>query len=336
VRSGKGFGGAHSATDTLYSWPEYSPLIGATFDGHPWVRRVRLDAEDPSNPLLAGQERGMEIEEEIYQFRNFSRDRVRVLLSLDPSTADFSAAGVNRTDGDFASAWVQPYGQGRVFYTALGHFDATWRNPQFQALLRNALLWMTRQLDAPADPRPAAAPRVGADATGPAIGNAATMTPRALAAGTIFSIFGEHFTPGSSAAASDAVTRKLAGAVVRVDGEPVPLLYASPTQINAIAPSNLRAGGARIEVAAAGMTGVVPDVTVRDRTPGIFAVTFAGSTATVWATGLGLGPPPAVEINGVVAAVTFSGPAPMWPGLYQINVLIPTGAMPPFQVKFRE
>jgi uncharacterized protein len=335
VRSGKGFGGAHSATDTLYSWPDYAPLIGATFDGHPWVRRVRLDAEDPANPLLAGQERGMEIEEEIYQFRNFSRDRVRVLLSLDTSSVELFAPGINRTDGDFASTWVLPYGQGRVFYTALGHFDATWRNPQFQTLLRNGLLWMTRQMDAPAEPRPAAPPRIAADAAGPAIGNAATMTPRALAPGAIFSIFGERLTPGSSTAAADGSTRKLAGAVVRVDGEAVPLLFASPGQINAIAPPTLRAGAVRVEVAAAGMTATVPDVAVRDRTPGIFAVAFDGSTATIWATGLGLAPPP-VEINGIVAAVTFSGLAPLWPGLYQINVLIPAGLSAPFQVKFRE
>ena len=35
VRQGKGFGGSHSATDTLYTWPEYGELIGGIFDGHP-------------------------------------------------------------------------------------------------------------------------------------------------------------------------------------------------------------------------------------------------------------------------------------------------------------
>src|SRR5262249_7068410 len=34
VRQGKGFGGSHSATDCLYSWPEYGDLIGGYFDGH--------------------------------------------------------------------------------------------------------------------------------------------------------------------------------------------------------------------------------------------------------------------------------------------------------------
>src|SRR5215813_109578 len=64
VRSGKGFGGAHSATDTLYTWPEYHDLIGATFDGHPWAQKVRLDAEDPANPLLTGVSGGFEVVEE--------------------------------------------------------------------------------------------------------------------------------------------------------------------------------------------------------------------------------------------------------------------------------
>ena len=33
VRQGKGFGGSHSATDTLYTWPEYGDMIGGIFDG---------------------------------------------------------------------------------------------------------------------------------------------------------------------------------------------------------------------------------------------------------------------------------------------------------------
>ena len=80
VRSGKGFGGVHSATDTLYTWPEYKDLIGATFDGHPWTQRVRIDVEDPTHPIVSHLAPGFEIEDEIYQHRDFSRSRVRVLM----------------------------------------------------------------------------------------------------------------------------------------------------------------------------------------------------------------------------------------------------------------
>ena len=52
VRQGKGFGGSHSATDCLYTWPEYGDMIGGYFDGHPWAPEAVVDVEDPQNPLV--------------------------------------------------------------------------------------------------------------------------------------------------------------------------------------------------------------------------------------------------------------------------------------------
>ncbi len=117
VREGKGFGGAHSATDTLYTWPDYGDLIGAYFDGHPWTQTVSIDVEDPDHPSMRALAPSFRIQDEIYQFRNFSRDRVRVLMTLDTGSVDMNAPGINRTDGDFALAWCSNYGNGRVFYT---------------------------------------------------------------------------------------------------------------------------------------------------------------------------------------------------------------------------
>src|SRR5438034_7083360 len=45
VRDGKGFGRAHSATDTLYTSPEYGELIGAYFNGHPWSQEAMVTIE---------------------------------------------------------------------------------------------------------------------------------------------------------------------------------------------------------------------------------------------------------------------------------------------------
>jgi uncharacterized protein (TIGR03437 family) len=339
VRAGKGFGGAHSATDTLYTWPEYKNLIGATFDYHPWTQRVRIDIEDPTHPLASHLAPGFEIEEEIYQFRDFSRDRLRVLMTLDTSSVDMSAPGINRTDGDFALAWVQPYGQGRVFYTALGHMDTTWRDTRFQQMLRNGLLWLTGQMDAPAAPRPPAQPRIAADSIDNAIANAASFAPRTISPGTIFTVYGDNFTVGSdSQALPQQPTRKLAGAVVLVNGAPAPIFYASPRQINALAPMNLPGPRVEVDVVAPGVPAAAVRVSVEDRTPGVFATTTnADGTATIWATGLGAVRSagdtlwqPRVEINGTNAPVLFSGLAPGWMGLYQVNVRLPVGAAPPF------
>jgi type 1 glutamine amidotransferase len=141
VRGGKGFVGIHSATDTFYAWPEYGELIGGYFDGHPWHQTVRIRVEDPQHPATRHLQIGFELRDEIYQFRDWSRDRVAVLLSLDPSSVDLTAPGVNRADRDFALAWTREYGSGRVFYTAPGHDADVWRDARFQQHLIGGIGW---------------------------------------------------------------------------------------------------------------------------------------------------------------------------------------------------
>lgn len=141
VRSGKGFVGVHSATDTFYQWPEYGEMIGGYFDGHPWHQEVRINVEGSAHPATAHLPPRFSINDEIYQFRNWSRNQVRVLLSLDSSSVDVTKAGVNRVDRDFALAWTREYGRGRVFYTALGHEPAVWRDSRFQQHLASGISW---------------------------------------------------------------------------------------------------------------------------------------------------------------------------------------------------
>jgi type 1 glutamine amidotransferase len=141
VRSGKGFVGIHSATDTFYKWPEYGALVGAYFDGHPWHQAVTIRVEDPRHPATIALPASFGLNDEIYQFRNWSRGDVRVLLSLDPTSIDLTAAGVRRTDRDFALSWTRTYGQGRVFYTALGHEAAVWQDSRFQQHLLGGIRW---------------------------------------------------------------------------------------------------------------------------------------------------------------------------------------------------
>lgn len=144
VCQGKGFGGVHSATDTLYSWPEYGDLIGGYFNGHPWVQDVSIHVEDQESPIVRALGESFSISDEIYQFRNFSRERVHVLLSLDTSSVDLTKDGVARDDGDFPLAWTKNYCQGRVFYTALGHGENVWLDGRFQNMMMNAILWLSK------------------------------------------------------------------------------------------------------------------------------------------------------------------------------------------------
>jgi len=350
VREGKGFGAAHSATDTLYSWPEYGELIGGYFDGHPWAQEVSIDIEDPDHPATRPYGNSFRIGEEIYQFRAFSRDRVRVLMTLDTRTADLGAPGVNRPDGDFALAWVRNFGRGRVFYTALGHVDDTWRDARFQMMLGNAIQWLAGDL--PGD----ATPRSGTNAPTPAVTrggvvNAASFRPAPenfLAPGSLISIFGASLTSGSTTAASSLpLPVKLAGTSVRVNGVPVPLLYVSPGQINAQLPFEVGAA-ASLTVASVTRAGAAEPLQVEAAAPGIFAILAPsrrpGDIVSIYATGLGAvapavgtgqaAPPsplsrtvtePVVTMGGARAAVRFSGLAPTFAGLYQLDAVIPQG-----------
>ena len=154
VRSGNGFIGTHSATDTFYEWAEYGHLIGGYFDEHPWHEEVSIIVEDSKHPSVGHLGKSFKITDEIYQFKNFSRENVRVLLSLDADSVDLSDPRVNRTDGDFPIAWCRNYGSGRVFYTGLGHREEVWQDERYQKHLVNGIRWAMGELPGSASPRP--------------------------------------------------------------------------------------------------------------------------------------------------------------------------------------
>jgi uncharacterized protein len=145
VRSGGGFIGVHSASDTFYLWPEYGKLIGGYFNEHPWRQKVTVDVADPGNLLVAFLAPSFAISDEIYQIRDFEAASSRILLRLDPASVDLDAQNVHRQDYGWPLAWTRSFGRGRVFYTALGHEEAVWRDPRYQQMLTNAILWTIRK-----------------------------------------------------------------------------------------------------------------------------------------------------------------------------------------------
>lgn len=139
VNKGGGFVGIHCATDTLYKHAGYSDLIDGYFDGHPWHQKVVALSEDRRHPATAHLPRAWRIRDEIYQFKNWDRKNVRVLLRLDNDSVDVSKG--KRADQDYALAWTSEYGKGRVFYTALGHGANMWRDPKFLEHVLGGLAW---------------------------------------------------------------------------------------------------------------------------------------------------------------------------------------------------
>lgn len=142
VENGKGFVGIHSASDTFYQWPAYGRMLGGYFDEHPWTQEVTVKVEDRENPATRHLGKSFAIDDEIYQFKDWSRVDVHVLLSIDTRSVDLTNPKVHRKDGDFAVAWTRMQGKGRVFYSALGHRPEVWRDPRFQHFLIGGLQWV--------------------------------------------------------------------------------------------------------------------------------------------------------------------------------------------------
>jgi uncharacterized protein len=155
---GKGFLGIHSAAITFTSWPEYGRMVGGYYDEHPWGEfQAPLVVEAPDFPGLSHFPMQFSAQDEIYQIKDFSRDNVRVLLSLDAAKLDLSRSGVHRKDGDFAVAWAKTYGKGRVLYNGMGHTLAVWERPDLQKMWREMVLWTLGIRPGDATPKPKAA-----------------------------------------------------------------------------------------------------------------------------------------------------------------------------------
>jgi uncharacterized protein len=152
---GKGFIGVHSATITFTGWPEYGEMIGGYFDEHPWgTFDAPIVVEDSSFPGMEQWPRSFVLRDEIYQVRNYSRDKVRVLMRLDTSKLDLSTSKVHRTDGDFAVTWAKMYGKGRVYYSTLGHPKDNWDDPRLQEMYTEAIKWAMGLVNADITSRP--------------------------------------------------------------------------------------------------------------------------------------------------------------------------------------
>jgi len=165
VRAGKGLVGIHSASvwekdPANPTEAEFRQLIGGRFLNHPWESEpASILVETPSHPLNAAWAGRSALplpwRDELFQFSPpYSREKVRVLVSLDLSeTADKG----QRPDKDYPLAWIQTVGQGRSFYSALGHNKNAFRDPTFLRFLQDGVQFALGDL--PADTTPAPQPK---------------------------------------------------------------------------------------------------------------------------------------------------------------------------------
>ncbi|MEX2583200.1 MAG: ThuA domain-containing protein [Gemmatimonadota bacterium] len=166
VRRGGAFVGFHNASLTFYDYPEFGEMLGGYFrravqQGKVFVLKVE-DQDHPATRMLGPS---WPIVDEFYQFGTaawdparpeenvdvlfgnripvgFSRARVNVLLSIDTELTDMEGLTEMSRGGDYPMAWSRTFGEGRSFYSAIGHRDDIWSNdPVFRAHVLGGIRW---------------------------------------------------------------------------------------------------------------------------------------------------------------------------------------------------
>ena len=156
VRGGGGIVAYHYAIGANGQWPEFQEMLGAKFTGHPWNEEVGIRVEEPAHPLVAAfGGKDFRLADEIYQFGDpYSRRHLRVLLSLDTAKTNMNVKEKpGRKDGDYAQAWVQPFGKGRIFYTGFGHRTEIYWNPAILRFYLDGIQFACGDLASPMLPR---------------------------------------------------------------------------------------------------------------------------------------------------------------------------------------
>ena len=138
VGSGKGFLGAHSASDTYHESPAYLAMLGGAFVTHGAIVEADVRVNDAANAAVAHLAPSFRIADEWYRFQLMGPART-VLLKFDRNPSD--GVGTAGSVVDLPLAWQKAHGSGRVFYTALGHRRETWDDARFRKHLLEAVRW---------------------------------------------------------------------------------------------------------------------------------------------------------------------------------------------------
>ena len=142
IRNGKSFVGFHSASDGgIPQWQEYTEMIGGCFAGHPWNAGGNWPffVEDTNHPVTdAFKENEFMFSDEIYQYKEYDRTKLRVLVSLD---AVKSGKKGNSKTNDYPVSWDRSYGKGRIFYSNFGHNKASWWTPFMLQHFLDGIQW---------------------------------------------------------------------------------------------------------------------------------------------------------------------------------------------------
>jgi type 1 glutamine amidotransferase len=151
VRKGKPLIAVHTALTTFNRKKgpvdPYLEMLGGEGISHNAQQKARNLCVDPRFPGFENLKNGLELFEEWYSIKNFSKD-LHVILVQETK----GMTGNLYTRRPYPATWARMHGKGRVFVTSLGHREDVWTNPIFQKILVGGVSWALGRVDADITP----------------------------------------------------------------------------------------------------------------------------------------------------------------------------------------
>ncbi|MCX6910471.1 MAG: ThuA domain-containing protein [Verrucomicrobia bacterium] len=176
VYAGGGMMGVHGTSvaftrwpGAVEDWPEFGVMLGGRGANHRANTEhvfIKLDdLEHPLNAPFGGK--GFDYRSEFFRVHEpYSRNRLRVLFSIDTAKTDLSEDGkrtkMERSDNDYGLAWARNYGRGRTFYCTIAHNSYVFWDPTMLRFYLAAAQFVLGDLPCPTIPSAKLTPAIRA------------------------------------------------------------------------------------------------------------------------------------------------------------------------------
>ncbi len=139
VKNGVGIAGWHGCMgDSFRNNTEYQFMVGGQWVAHPGnIIDYRVNIIRPEDPVMEG-------------LSDFNMHSEQYYMHVDPSndvlaTTTFNGEHAYWVEGTVMPVvWKRKWGQGRVFYSSLGHVVRDFEVPEAREIMRRGMLWASR------------------------------------------------------------------------------------------------------------------------------------------------------------------------------------------------
>ena len=138
VSSGKGFIGLHGASASFKSHPKYFKMLGGRFVSHKKIGPFNINITDKDHPITKNLN-DFTFDDEPYRHDFSTGGEIHILAKADYQ---------DEVDPKLEPImWVKNFGQGKVFFCALGHRNRSLKSDIFRTIIKRAVKWVLGDLN---------------------------------------------------------------------------------------------------------------------------------------------------------------------------------------------